>query len=229
MPTTMVPSNHSSEDPKAEISVVSDPADEIPSWLAARRGKESSPSTPIDHQPAIASSHPPRTVKRASTGMGEVLAKVEPTNELLSPATWQERWFPRQGMIGIAVSLVVHAVVLLILACFIVSQVKNSEMTSIWGNIGDGDELAADIILDSQIAGDEGESSPLETTEASQNLDALGVNGDLSESMRVGLGGNGQGDGASGDGTSVGVGALKIPGHAQTKGSFSTWVRITTL
>ena len=227
MPVSIVTLNPAADDSNGQPELVDAPVVDVPVWLAKRRAQGSAsvatkPLTqtvetpPIDGQPSV------RSVAR-SNPRPPILVPPESGNPTTVLNGRTESWLTQQGIIGMMVSLFLHAVVLLVLACFLVSQVSHSEMVSIWGMTGETDEFGADLILNSVLPGDEGESAPIETTDASQILDAMGVQGDLSESMRVGLGGKGNGEGESGDGASVGVAALKIPGYAQTKGSFSTW------
>ena len=222
MPVTIEPSNHAPDDsrdgPQAHVSASA----EIPAWLAARRERVPAAVAPTE-QPAASSSPLLFPSKKSKTTSPVFPMKVDTGKVSALPQNGQEEWFSKQGMIGVGVSLLVHAVVLLILACFIVSQVSKTEMTTIWGMQGNSDEFQADLVLDSELPNDGGESSPLQMTEASQTLNSLGNQGDIAESMRVGLGGKGNGEGDSGEGMGSGVGALKVPGHAQTKGSFSAW------
>lgn len=226
MPVTVEQSNPTSNDPRAESPsvVVPDGGADIPAWLAARRERSVEPETATDTGTTPPARKPPVPPLPAAKPSLKNLGIRIVSGEATEWARGRVRtWFSKQGMVGVAVSLLLHAVVLAILACILVSQVSKTELSTIWGMQGNSDELGADIILDTEIPGDEGESAPLEITNASQSIDAMGVQGDLTESIRVGLGGKGNGEGESGDGAGLGVGALKVPGHAQTKGSFSAW------
>ncbi len=216
MPVTIGQSNQASDDPQKEIS---SPAADVPAWLAARRMRTSAASTDL---PVVG---PLPALAKSKSRVPEIqITKAQASGSLPEPKYGVKEWFTRQGLIGITVSLLVHTVVLIILACFIVAQVTKQDLTTIWGGMeGNSDDLGADLILESELPSDSGESAPLPTTEASQTLDSLALQGDIAESMRVGMGGNGNGEGESGDGTGMGVGAMKVPGYAQTKGSFSTW------
>ena len=225
MPVTTGHSNQAPEDPRGEPSTLDTQGADVPAWLVTRRARVSASSSapaPSNSLPSIPGTpHLPLTKPKTPLPSFAVLtgAKEKET----PPQDRLNEWFSKQGMIGVAVSLLVHTLVLLILAFLLVSQVSREEISTIFGMQGNSDELTADLILDSELPGDQGESAPLETTDVSQKLDALGVQSDFAESMHVGLGGKGTGDGDSGDGSGLGVGALKVPGHAQTKGSFSTW------
>ena len=139
---------------------------------------------------------------------------------------WLERFISRQGWIGMGVSFLVHGAILLILA-FIVMSTTSRDTISVMGLFGDADEVGGDVILDTTLPIDPGDSS-MDMADMSQSLESLpdvgGLGGALEENIRVGFGGTG-GDGQGGEGEGIGVAAptLRIPSHAQTKGSFSAW------
>lgn len=140
---------------------------------------------------------------------------------------WYERVVSRQGWIGMGVSFLVHTTILLVLA-FIVVSTASRESISVMGMFGDSDEYGGDVVLDTTLPIDPGDSSPLTMADMSQSLESLpdvsGVAGALEENIRVGFGGSGgDGHGGSGDGIGVAAPTLRIPSHAQTKGSFSAW------
>ena len=231
----------SSDGPNSSVNGIPslvDPPENVPAWFSARRERQppagndgvkelADPKEAVDPFVAIAAA-----AERAKSKGSPSPTKPEkqeqkiPSTVPFPPTEGLQVWLSRQGLIGIATSLAVHAVILLILACFLVSQVTTREVSSLWGTNGDNEEFAADLIMDTELSGDSldsGESAPLQMSDLTQAMDSLGPQGEISESMRVGLGGKGNGEGDSGDGASMGVANLKVPGHAQTKGSFSAW------
>ena len=211
----------------------------VPAWFSARRERQA-PTAPEGEKEVIDSKEAVDPFAAIAAAEEKAKSKVpnppskpekKKTDALSADGTSlkdePQVWLSKQGMIGIATSLVVHAVILLILAFILVSQVTTREVSSLWGTIGDNEEFAADLIMDSQLSNDSldsGEAAPLQMSDLSQAMDAMGPEGEISESMKVGTGGKGEGgEGDSGEGTSMGVANLKVPGHAQTKGSFSAW------
>ena len=224
MPVTVVYSNQATEEARGEPPTVVAVPEDVPAWLAARRERQAHDVTPVENSSAESRPLPiPPALPKATTS-ASVFSTTGRTNE--AAASWYG-WLVggllSQGMIGVAVSLLVHAIVLLVLACFLVSQVTPRDVMNLWGVIGDSDQAGSDLILDTELPLDGGESAPLQMSDMSQALESLGPKADFAESMRVGLGGKGVGEGSDGNGTSMHVAGLKIPGHAQTKGSFSAW------
>lgn len=223
MPVTVEQSNPASNDPPAAIppATVAE-GSAVPGWLEARRRERSNENTdsPASTSASLKAKPPALKPRPSLKSQGIRIVSGDVTE-------WARRrvdtWFSKQGMIGAVVSLALHAIVLLILAFILVSQVSTTELSTIMGMQGNSDEFTAEVVLDSELPSDEGESGPLEITDASQIIDSMGLKGDIAESMHLGFGGKGNGEGNSGDGNGLGVGALKIPGHAQTKGSFSAW------
>jgi hypothetical protein len=222
MTVTAANSNDASKDPGGGQRGAIDVSAGIPAWLIARRvraaSEEESETAPIVTPPPTR--HPPGTPTIGHTLATAATVAVESPSPLASRL---KPWLSSQGAIGAGVSLVIHAFVLATLALFMVSRISPVESTTIRGVDGNSDDIGADLVLDSALPLDAGESAPLQMVDISQALEPTGTGMELSDSMRVGFGGKGQGEGESGDGTSMGVAALRIPGHAQTKGSFSAW------
>jgi hypothetical protein len=223
MPVTIEHSNQSSDDSGGEARLPISESAQIPGWMSARRERTTEGLDLLDKPPTL----PAVPANRSKIAIAAPNTTVASSVDASTKQGWFNDWTTPQGMIGIVVSLFLHAIVMLILACLIMSQASTPELTTIWGMQGNSDELSADITMDSEAVSEGGESAPVEVTQASQTLDSLAIQGDLAESMRIGLGGKGNGEGATGEGTGldggVGAAAMKIPGHAQTKGSFSAW------
>ena len=200
----------------------------VPAWLVARREHSLAVNAPAEPNAETANGDakpsPPPIPSHQMIDLVPVLPAKSDAGENVPPRqNWFSPQFSKQGMIGIAVSLVFHAIVVLILACLLVSQVTLRDSMSIFGVTGNTDEAGTELILDSELLLDAGESAPIQMADLSQALESTGPKSDLAESMRVGLGGKGTGDAKEGQGTSMSIAGLKIPGHAQTKGSFSAW------
>ncbi len=230
MPGTIGETNQAPQDLQNTAQDTAEPHAEVPAWLAARRDRPADPTTILEAPPSgvpVPSSTPqaPPTSKR-KIPKPIITVNPEPTEMPSTIEGWVKHWISKQGMIGIGVSLLVHTLLLLILACFLVGQARKVDEVSLWGTIGNSDEIG-DTTIETEMPGDidAGESAPLQMTDVSQALDSIGPNGANAESIRVGggLGGNGHGRGESGDGNGMGVAGPKVPGHAQTKGSFSAW------
>ena len=125
--------------------------------------------------------------------------------------------------IGIGFSILVHSVVLSVLASLYFSQPSTREEPQIWGVAGQVDDVGSDGILDTGLPSEAGESAPLQMSDVTQSLETLGSQSEFGQTLRTGFGGKGNGDGDEGTGTSMHAAGLRIPGHAQTKGSFSAW------
>ena len=194
---------------------------ERPAEVVGTPSIEKSPQVPSPSltPPVLPSSK--RKIPKPIITVSPVQAEVPASSE-----GWLKRWISNQGMIGIGFSLLVHTLALLILACIYVSQVRKVDEVSLWGTAGNSDEVT-DTVIETDLPGDidAGESAPLQMTNVSEALDSIGPMGVVAESTRVGGlgGGNGHGRGESGDGSGMGVAGPKVPGHAQTKGSFSAW------
>lgn len=233
MATNIIQSSDGSHSSGKGLPSLVDSTEDAPAWFAARRERKTGATgagqvLPTDSIRAnTATAVPPMPPIPLAVDDTESQKKRPSAIESLSLHEGFHQWLSKQGLIGLATSLAIHAIILLILACFLVAQVKTREISSLWGTNGNPDEFAADIILDSELSGetlDSGEAAPLQMTDLSDAMNSLTNQGDIAESMRVGMGGQGtSGEGDSGDGTSMGVGNLKVPGHAQTKGSFSAW------
>ena len=231
MPAAIGETNQAPQDLQDAAARPIDPPADVPAWLAARRERPAeSVALPEEKlpasQPSVSPPPPALSTSRRKVSKPIITVDAEPTEVPSTMEGWVKRWISNQGMIGIGVSLLVHALVLLILACFLVGQVRKVEEVSLWGTAGNSDEVG-DTTIETELPGDidAGESAPLQMTSVSESLDSIGPHGTIAESMRVGGlgGGNGHGQGVSGDGNGMGVAGPKVPGHAQTKGSFSAW------
>jgi hypothetical protein len=231
MPAAIGKTNPAPEDLQDAAQHPIDPLAEVPAWLAARRERPAELAKPSDENspagPALSLTPPVRPTSKRKVPKPIITITPEPTDvPSRMEEGWVRRWISDQGMIGIGVSLLVHALALLILACIFVSQVRKVDEVSLWGTAGNSDEVS-DTVIETDLPGDidAGESAPLQMTSVSEALDSIGPHGTVAESMRVGGlgGGNGHGQGESGDGSGMGVAGPKVPGHAQTKGSFSAW------
>ena len=230
MPAAIGESNQAPQDLQDAAQRPIEPHAEVPAWLAARRERPAEAATQMEEKPPVVSTPssappaPPTSKRKIPRPI--ITVTPEPTEVPSTMEEWVKHWISKQGMIGIGVSLLVHLLVLLILACFLVGQVRKVEEVSLWGTGGNSDEVG-DTTIETELPGDidAGESAPLQMTNVSQALDSIGPHGTIAESMRVGGlgGGNGHGQGESGDGSGMGVAGPKVPGHAQTKGSFSAW------
>lgn len=215
------------------------PADappDAPGWLAARRERQATPPAPAP----VAPTSPP-VAEGVDVNSGDIefpqfrrrtrqslIQRVFGWSGQAKTATeskpgWLSSWISRQGMIGVITSLLLHATLLTLLAFIVISSAKTPETVGLWGLPGDVDLDSADFTLDSELPIDAGESAPLQMTDLSKLIDGSGSDSELAQSLRVGTGGKGIGLGESGEGTEAGIGNLRIPGHAQTKGSFSAW------
>jgi hypothetical protein len=207
-------------------------AAEIPAWLAVRRARQSTGATTaeanVEHPlPATQSqeSNRPPILKPRPTTSSIVLKDLNYKSNVKKSrkSSWLIRWLSSHTAIGFLVSLSVHSIVLLALAFVLVANVASRESISLWGVLGDGDEMGSEILIDTSLPIDAGESAPLPTAELAQAADLSDSGTKVPESIRFGFGGKGHGEGEAGEGTSIGVPTLKVPGHAQTKGSFSAW------
>ena len=231
MPAAIGETNQVPQDLQDAAQTPVEPHAEVPEWLAARRERPAEVATSLDVKSTSGPSQsltppvPPTSKRKVPKPI--ITVTPEPTEVPSTTVGWVKRWISNQGMIGIGVSLLVHALALLILACIYVSQVRKVDEVSLWGTAGNSDEVS-DTVIDTELPGDidAGESAPLQMTNVSEAFDSIGqLGGTIAESTRVGGlgGGNGHGRGESGDGSGMGVAGPKVPGHAQTKGSFTAW------
>lgn len=213
---------------------------DVPAWLTARRERQApAPAVPAvnfskDDPPPVADlvvpaaedmEFPQFRHRSRQSWMQRLLSwinQVAPGAD--SKLGWLGSWISRGGIIGVTSSLLLHATILGLLT-FIVIGLKSpqEETEAVWGLPGDVNLDGGDFTLDSELPIDAGESAPLQMTDVSKLLEGSGANTDLGQSLRVGTGGKGNGQGESGEGTEAGIGSLRIPGYAQTKGSFSAW------
>ena len=231
MPAAIGETNQVPQDLQDAAQTPVEPHAEVPEWLAARRERPAEVATSLDVKSTSGPSQsltppvPPTSKRKVPKPI--ITVTPEPTEVPSTTVGWVKRWISNQGMIGIGVSLLVHSLALLILACFFVSQARKVDEVSLWGTAGNSDEFS-DTVIDTELPGDidAGESAPLQMTNVAEAIDSIGqLGGMIAESTRVGGlgGGNGHGRGESGDGSGMGVAGPKVPGHAQTKGSFSAW------
>ena len=212
-----------------------DKAVPVPDWLAVKRSRQSklAESSPV----SIAVAEPPvppalsvivqADPRKPSVVPPAVLAKELIPKKVLDRRHWFVRMLSRDEAIGMLISLAIHTVVLLTLGLVIMSNVSKQETINLWGLLGESEQAGTDMVIDTALPGDAGESAIQEMTNIAQPLESLSSGSDIPEMVRVGLsgsgGGKGAGDGEGGSGISLGVAGPKIPGHAQTKGSFTAW------
>lgn len=152
-------------------------------------------------------------------------------NTVVDRRHWFARWLSRDEAIGMVISLSLHATVLLVLGLIVMAQVNKPETINIWGLVGDSQDAGNGMEIDTALPGDTGDAATEELTNLAQPLESLASSSQLPEMGRIGasglggLGGagGGSGDGEGGTGISLGSGIGKVPGHAQTKGSFTAW------
>lgn len=227
MPITAAQSNEAMDDGGQSTAGV-------PDWLVAKRERrvaseagEETATEDADASTSLNFSTPLPAPPAIRSRWKRPVINVTPVDDQDDPSKkhWLTRWISKQTMVGVAVSILVHAVVLVSLAFIVISNVSQNDGLSIFGVAGDTDLGGDDIVLD--LGGldiDAGESAPLQfSTDVAKALEGIGPAGGEVESTRAGTGGNGRGEGDGGDGMGAGVGNLRIPGHAQTKGSFSAW------
>ena len=133
------------------------------------------------------------------------------------------RWMHSALMTGVWVSALVHVVVLSVLALLVLGSPALHRGLDIFGALGDPNENLAE--LDAAMPFDPGqEAAPLEFQDVTQMISVDKAAFDPSDSIRGLPGGAGKGNGdGSGDGDAMALPAIKIPGYAVTKGSFSAW------
>ncbi len=230
MPAAIGETNQAPQDLRDAAQTPVDPNAEVPAWLAARRERPAEVATASEEKspagPAQSLTPPIPPISKRKVPKPIITVSAVPAEVPSTMHGRMKRWISNQGMIGIGVSLLVHTLALLILAFLFVGQARKLDEVSLWGTAGNSDEVS-DTVIETDMPGDidAGESAPLQMTNVSEALDSIGPHGIVAESMRVGGlgGGNGHGQGESGDGSGMGVAGPKVPGHAQTKGSFSAW------
>ena len=227
MPINALQSNEPMND--GSPPVVNLPA-ELPAWLAARRDRQLAGASPVQASQVPVPPSPAQAVKSVPTTASKAKAKplpltiTETSNQDGSSTThWLLRWMSSHGLIGFLFSLFVHSVVLLSLACILISNVTPQDGANIWGVLGDSDEVGSEVLIDTSLPVDAGDSAPIQIGDLAQAAELTDGGVGVPASVRFGLGGKGHGEGAGGDGNSIGVPGLNLPGHAQTKGSFSAW------
>ena len=208
-----------------------DPSVPVPPWLVAHRERQAKaaaerPRSPAEPEPSVPPKVSPaaaRTKPKLKLDLPAIVEATKPADEADDDRHWLVRWISRHSTISILVSLAVHAVVLATLAFIYISQVTFQDTINLWGVVGENEEVGSEMVIDTALPIDAGESAPLQMTDVSKSLESMGSGSSVPEMVRVGMGGKGSGGGEGGNGTSMGVPSLKIPGHAQTKGSFSAW------
>ena len=173
-----------------------------------------------------------RSPKTTQTVVGRTIttAPVKPS-PVVDRRHWFVRWLARDEAIGMVISLSIHATALLVLGLIVMSGVNKPETINLWGVVGESQDAGNGTEIDTALPGDTGEAAMEEMTSLAQPLESLSSSSQLPEMGRVGasglagLGGagGGNGDGEGGTGISLGAGVGKVPGHAQTKGSFTAW------
>lgn len=130
----------------------------------------------------------------------------------------------RETLYGLACSLGVHSLLVLVLA-FLVFETSDNDVGSLLGVLGQsGADAPADFILDSELNADPGGSpDPEKLFQSPVLLSDSGLVGPTADT-EAGGGGSGGGSGeGDGDGVGVAVPTLNVPSFAVTKGSFSAW------
>lgn len=133
------------------------------------------------------------------------------------------RWIHSSAMAGVMASFLVHSGLLGVLAILVISSPALRRSLDIFGEMGDA-EVAEEMELDAVTPIEAGQdAAPIQFTDVSQIMDVEKAF-DPSDSIMGLAGGAGKGNGnGSSDGDAVAVPAVKIPGYAVTKGSFSAW------
>lgn len=133
------------------------------------------------------------------------------------------RWMKSATMTGLAVSLVVHALLLSVLAVIVFKDPSINRALDIFGIMGEPTDDLSQIELDSSMPIDPGnDAAAVEFSDFSQIATSDKTSFNPSESLR-GVPGTGTGSGEGGEGDGIGVAAPNIPKYAVTKGSFSAW------
>lgn len=134
-------------------------------------------------------------------------------------------WIYSSAATGVMISFCVHSVLLGILAILMISNPHLRRSLDIFGEMGDENQEVAELELDSLEAVDPGqEAAPLEFADVTQMISVEKAAFDPSDTIQGLPGGTGQGNGdGSGVGDAIAVPAIKVPGYAVTKGSFSAW------
>lgn len=183
---------------------------------------------------------PPLTSTTTATSSGPkrkpapitAVTTASPSVGRYSIKNWLLQRFSRDSLIGFGASLTMHLMVLGTMAFILIAHTVPRESINLFGMVGESDDVGSDLLidtgtsLDSGSAIDPGEATELPMTDVSQSLATLGSGNEIPETIRFGGGGSGsggEGDGSGGEGVKMGTPGLKIPGHAQTKGSFSAW------
>ncbi len=133
------------------------------------------------------------------------------------------RWIHSSAMAGVMASFLVHSVLLGVLGLLVFSSPSLRRSLDIFGEMGEA-ELAEEMELDAVTPIEAGQdAAPIQFTDVSQLVDVEKAF-DPSDSIMGLAGGAGKGNGnGSSDGDAVAVPAVRIPGYAVTKGSFSAW------
>lgn len=214
----------------------------VPDWLVAKRerrgGAEVEEVTfaeePVAEETFAEESSPPfmfappiipaATPKRSKKKLPVIKISPPETKSDDSEKNWLTRWISKQTLVGLATSLTLHTVVLVSLAFIVISTATRNDEFGIVGVVGDTAQDGEEIVIDTGgVDLNAGEAAPLEfSPDIAKSLEGIGAGSEHSDAVRAGTGGHGKGDG-DGEGTAVRVGSLKIPGHAQTRGSFSAW------
>ena len=133
------------------------------------------------------------------------------------------RWVHSASMAGVLTSLVVHTVVVSVLAVLVFHSASINAGLDIIGALDPNADASADFVLGDTSPLDPGkDASPMEFPDMSQLVSNEKGAFDPAESLRGSVGGTGKGSGDGGE-DGMGLPALKIPGYAVTKGSFSAW------
>ena len=179
------------------------------------------PATPPAPPPPLVFTPPPPSAKPVAVAVTVAEHELPPEDNSLKGLLL--RWIRSSAMAGVMASFVLHSVLLCVLALLVLSSPSLRRSLDIFGEMGDA-EVAEEMELDAVTPIEAGQdAAPVQFTDVSQMMD-LEKAFDPSDSIMGIAGGAGKGNGnGSADGDAIAVPAVKIPGYAVTKGSFSAW------
>ena len=177
---------------------------------------------PVQPPPLVFKPNPP-PIPVAPVAVAVTVADRELPPEDNSLKGMMLRWIHSSAMAGVMASLLVHSLLLGVLTLLVISSPGLRRSLDIFGEMGDA-EVAEEMELDAVTPIEAGQdAAPIQFTDVSQIMDVEKAF-DPSDSIMGLAGGSGKGNGnGSSDGDAVAVPAVKIPGYAVTKGSFSAW------
>lgn len=181
------------------------------------------PAPPVQPPPLVFTPNPPaiKPVVPVAVAVAVSERELPPKDNSLKGLTL--RWIHSSAMAGVMASFLVHSTLLGVLALLVFSSPALRRSLDIFGEMGDA-EVAEEMELDAVTPIEAGQdAAPIQFTDVSQIMDVEKAF-DPSDSIMGLAGGSGKGNGnGSSDGDAVAVPAVKIPGYAVTKGSFSAW------